>query len=166
MGLEAHQDFWIHFTPPWIDSISSQRIDQEFPLAFNPIRTRQAKLEITSEQVLNWIDLPVWLLMLPKIRMLRNVMVTIYWRPQHRRLRSSILSMSTINIDDPINSKVYYGIIIVVITIIIIMITPGDDSDNNEGMKIDKRWWVRRENIQLERQGLWSGLGFIMLRFL
>ena len=24
MGREAHQDFWIHFTPPWIDSISSQ----------------------------------------------------------------------------------------------------------------------------------------------
>ena len=53
MGLEAHQDFWIHFTPPWIDSISSKRIDQEFPLSFNPIRTKQAKLEITSEQVLN-----------------------------------------------------------------------------------------------------------------
>ena len=34
---------------------------------------------------------------------------------------------------------VYFGIIIVDITIVIIMNAPVDDSDNNDGMKIDIR---------------------------
>ena len=93
----------------------------------------------------------------------------IYWQPQHRRLvvnaAEVVNQVYQLLILTTLFSMVYFGIIIVVITIIIIMNTPGDDSDNNEQMKMNIRRWGRWESIQLKQQGIWSGLGFIMLRF-